>query len=81
MYDALRELMKEDFTRERNAGMQANSQEIATRMIQKRMAYDLIVDLTKLPLSKVQEISDSLHIPLTKPADSRSHLSEVPQGN
>ena len=81
MRDALRELMKDDFIRERNAGMQANSQEIATRMIQKRMAYDLIVDLTNLPLSKVQEISDSLHIPLTKPTDSRSHLSEVPQGN
>ena len=79
MYDALRELMKEDLTQERNAGMQAGMQaerqEMAIRMIQKQMTYDLIMDLTSLPFSKVQEISDSLHIPLIKPAES---LSQCP---
>ena len=81
MYDALRELMKDDFIaygkQERNAGiqagmqagMQAERQEMAVRMLRKQMTYDLIMDLTSLPFSKVQELSDSLHIPLVNPVN------------
>ena len=66
MCNALRELMKDDLVQERNAGVKdgalANQQEVAKRMIQKHMAFNLIMDLTDLPLSKIQEISDSLHM-------------------
>ena len=78
MCNALRELMKDEIeaeiknaiSQERNAGVQdgmragvlANQQEVAKRMIQKQMAFNFIMDVTDLPLSKIQEISDSLHM-------------------
>ena len=62
MCNALRELMKDDLRQERNAGAQAERHEMAKRFLQKQMAFNFIMDVTDLPLSKIQEISDSLHM-------------------
>ena len=82
MCEALRELMKDEFDANSKqaynagvqsgiqTGIQANKQETAKKMIQNKITYDVIMDITDLSLEKLQEFAGALDVPLTIPKKS-----------